>query len=219
MSKKTLLTTLFVTLATALVSNAAIISIAPGDVSSSSEIGGGFDRIDDHLVDGSGFVGGGHDGAPDGGMWLSMGTCCGGTQDLDPWVQFDLGAEYTISSIHVWNYNEATGGNLTERGVNAVTVQYGITVPLASSVPGITNFAQAPEPVTNTYAGEVFNVTPFNARYIRFDIDSNFPGGDNFFYGLSEVQFDGVLVPEPSSLALLALGGLGLLRRRRRAAS
>ncbi len=204
--------------ATALVSNAAIISIAPGDVSSSSEIGAPFDRIDDHLVDGSGLVGGGHDGTPDGGMWLSMGTCCGGTRDLDPWVQFDLGAEYTISSIHVWNYNEATGGNLTERGVNAVTVQYGITLALGSTVPGITNFAQAPEPVTNTYAGEVFNVTPFNARYIRFDIDSNH-NGDNFFYGLSEVQFDGVPVPEPGSLALVALGGIALLRRRRRFAA
>jgi hypothetical protein len=184
---------LLVALAAAGMVRAEIIVIPPGDVSSSSEIGGGFDRIDDHLVDGSGFVGGGHDGAPDGGMWLSMGTCCGGTQDLDPWVQFDLGAEYTISSIHVWNYNEATGGNLTERGVNAVTIEYGATEALGSTIPGITNFAQAPEPVTNTYAGEVFDTfTPFSARYIKFDIDSSH-GGDNFFYGLSEVQFDGTL--------------------------
>ena len=33
---------------------------------------------------------------------------------------------------------------------------------------------------------------PFAARYIKFDIDSNH-GGDNNFYGLSEVQFDGSL--------------------------
>lgn len=195
---------------------AALISIAPGNVSSSSEISAPFDRIDDHLVDGSGLVAGGHDGTPDGTMWLSEGTCCGGTEDFDPWVQFDLGAVYTIESIHVWNYNEATGGNLTERGVNAVSVQYGTTTALGLTVPGISNFAQAPEPVTNDYAGEVFDsFAPFNARYIKFDIDSNY-GDGNQFYGLSEVQFEGTLVPEPSSLALLALAGLGFVRRKRR---
>jgi hypothetical protein len=176
----------------ATVSHAEIITIAPENVSSSSDIGGGFDRIDDHLVNGSGLVAGGHDGTPDGTMWLSMGTCCGGTQDFDPWVLFDLGAVYTINSIHVWNYNEATGGNLTERGVNEVAIEYGLTEALGSTVPGITNFTQAPEPVTNTYPAEVFDTfTPFTARYIKFDIDSNH-NGDNFFYGLSEVQFDGV---------------------------
>jgi hypothetical protein len=176
----------------ATVSHAEIITIAPENVSSSSDIGAPFDRIDDHLVNGSGLVAGGHDGTPDGTMWLSMGTCCGGTQDFDPWVLFDLGAVYTINSIHVWNYNEATGGNLTERGVNEVAIEYGLTEALGSTVPGITNFTQAPEPVTNTYPAEVFDTfTPFTARYIKFDIDSNH-NGDNFFYGLSEVQFDGV---------------------------
>ena len=97
-------------------------------------------------------------------MWLSMGTCCGGTQDFDPWVLFDLGAVYTINSIHVWNYNEATGGNLTERGVNEVAIEYGLTEALGSTVPGITNFTQAPEPVTNTYPAEVSIRSPRSPR-------------------------------------------------------
>lgn len=173
-------------------SRGEIIDIPPENVSSSSEIGGQFNRIDDFLVDGSGLFDGGHDGTPDGTMWLSEGNCCGGTEDLDPWVLFDLGAVYTITSIHVWNYNEATGGNLTERGVREVTIEYGTTEALGATVPGITEFAQAPEPVTVTYPGEVFDsFPPFVARYIKFDIDSNY-GDPSQFYGLSEVQFDGV---------------------------
>ena len=216
--RATLLVNLLIVSVAASVSDAAIISIAPGNVSSSSEIGAPFDRINDHLVDGSGLVGEGHDGTPDGTMWLSEGTCCGGSQDFDPWVQFDLGETYSITSIRGWNYNAATGGNLTERGVNALTVQYGITDGLGSTVPGITNFAQAPEPVTNAYAGEVFDgFAPFTARYIKFDIDSNH-NGDNFFYGLSEVQFEGALIPEPGSLVLLSLGAMSLLWRKRRGA-
>lgn len=193
----------------------AIIPIAPGNVTASSEIPPNFNRQDDFIVDGSGMTAGTHEnGPPDGTMWLSTGDAFGG-QDLDPYVIFDLGDTYSITSFQVWNYNELAGASndLTGRGVNAVSVQYGLTNTLGSTVPGITNFARAD--ATDTYAGEVFNgFTPFNARYIKFDIDSNH-GGDNNFYGLSEVQFTGTLVPEPTSLALLSLGGLLIARRRR----
>ncbi|MFK7911655.1 MAG: PEP-CTERM sorting domain-containing protein [Akkermansiaceae bacterium] len=192
--------------------NAAVITIPTGNVTASSEIGGTFNRQDDFLVDGSGLSGGTHVTAVQPNMWLSSGTAFGG-DDPDPSVTFDLGAVYTINSFHVWNYNEAPP-NLTARGVNSVSVEYGTTVGLGSTVSGITNFAEADG--LNTYAGENFSgFTAFNARYIKFDINSNH-GGDNNFYGLSEVQFDGVLVPEPSSSALLGLAGLALILRRRR---
>ena len=168
--------------------NAELITIPPENVTASSEIGGGFNRQDDFLVNESGLIAGQHIAAVEPNMWLSTGTAFGG-DDPDPFVIFDLGAVYTINSFHVWNYNEAPP-NLTARGVNSVTVEYGTTAGLGSTVPGITNFTQADG--LNTYGGESFSgFPPFSARYIKFDINSNH-GGDNNFYGLSEVQFDGV---------------------------
>ena len=180
---------LFTVLASAPMSRADIITIPTTNVSSSSEIGGGFNRQDDFIVDGSGLSGGQHTPTVQPNMWLSTGTAFGG-DDPDPWVIFDLGAVYTISSFHVWNYNESPP-NLTARGVNAVSIEYGATSALGSVLPGVTNFAKADG--SAAYAGERFDsFTPFAARFIKFDINSNH-GGDNNFYGLSEVQFDGVL--------------------------
>ena len=182
------------------VSRAAVIVIPTANVSSSSEIPG-FDRINDYLVDGSGLTGGQHSNVPDATMWLSTGSGFGGI-DPDPSVTFDLGAVYTINSFHVWNYNEV---NLPNRGVNSVSVEYGITAGLGSTVAGISSFAQATG--LSTYAGEAFNAfTPFNAQFIKFDINTNH-GDASTFYGLSEVQFDGV-VPEPATATMLATFGL-----------
>ena len=181
-------------LAALLSSHAELITIPPGNVSSSSEIGAPFNRQDDFIVDGSGLVGGQHTPAVEPNMWLSTGTAFGG-DDLDPFVMFDLGDIYTITSIHVWNYNESPP-DLTARGVNTVTIEYGTTAALGSTLAGVTNFTKADG--LATYAGEIFDsFAPFSARFIKFDIDTNH-GGDNNFYGLSEVQFDGIL------------GGLGL---------
>ncbi|MBW8014971.1 MAG: hypothetical protein FVQ82_02215 [Planctomycetes bacterium] len=137
-----------------------------------------------HIVDDSGLSGGMHDSDYK-NMWLSSGIGYGG-EDTDPSVTFDLGAVYTISSFHVWNYNQA---GLPRRGINNVSVEYGTTAALGSTVAGITNFAQATG--ADGYTGEKFDTfTPFSARYIKFDINSNH-GDVNLFYGLSEVQFYG----------------------------
>lgn len=192
----------------------ALITIDPGNVTASSQItdaNPNFDRIDDYIVNGSGLSGGQHVGAVEGNMWLSSANGFGGI-DPDPRVTFDLGGLYTIDQIQVWNYNE-NPPNLTSRGVNAVTINYGATPALGSSVPGITNFAQAN--AQDTYTGEVFDsFTPFVARYLEFDIDSNH-GDTSGFFGLSEVQFEGSLIPEPTSALLGGLGLLCLLKRRR----
>ncbi len=170
------------------------------------------DRDPVDIVNGSGLAAGLHDTNP-GNMWLSTGAGFGGI-DPDPFVLFDLGAVYLVDSFRVWNYNEA--GAFATRGVNSVSVQFGTTPALGSTVAGITSFAQATG--AGGYAGQNFNAfTPFSARFIKFDINTNH-GNTEGFFGLSEAQFNGEIVPEPATatLGLLSLGGL-LLRRRRTA--
>lgn len=182
-------------LAFLLLSNQLVSQIIPIDpvngVSATSEIPLPFNRLDNYLVDGSGLLdGGAHTTAVQPNMWLSRGTAFGG-EDFDPSVLFDLGRTHRVTGIRVWNYNEAPP-NLTTRGVNGVVVEYGLTPALGNTVDEITNFAQADGTVN--YGGEFFDgFEPFEARYVRFRIQSNH-GGDNAFYGLSEVQFEGVFI-------------------------
>ena len=68
-----------------------------------------------------------------------------------------------------------------------------------------------------------FNFDPVTARYVEFTALDNFfvapgdgsagglPGGDRT--GLGEVAFQ--VVPEPSSVVLLLIGSLALIRRKR----
>jgi hypothetical protein len=167
-----------------------LIALDPATgVTASSEIAAPYDRKDDYIVDGSGLTAGSHSQGAEGSAWLSSGNGFGGI-DPDPSVTFDLGAVYVIDSFNVWNYNEA---GFLSRGVNSVSVEYGTTAGLGSTVAGITNFAQATG--LAGYTGEAFDTfTPFSARYIKFDINSNH-GDGNSFYGLSEVQFYGY--PDP----------------------
>jgi hypothetical protein len=66
--------------------------------------------------------------------------------------------------------------------------------------------------------GQTIDLDGVTARYVKLAIHGNFPGGDNGFVGLSEVQIFGV--PEPSSMVLAALAAVGMavVVRRRRAA-
>lgn len=194
----------------------------------SSSIGAPFDRGNIRAVDDSGLSAGDgslatpdqfHSAVPDANMWLSTGDAFGG-QDFDPTYTVDLNAIYNISGIRIWNYNENSGnpGAFTLRGVqltNVLVSQNGVT---------FSNLGSFTIPIADgsaTYAGTFFNVLALNGgnpipfRYFQLDIQSNY-GGDNHFYGLSEVMFEGQLVPEPGSAVLLGLAMTGLLARRRR---
>jgi hypothetical protein len=143
-------------------------------------------------------------------MWLS-------SNEVLPWIRFDLGSDEFLSKVLVWNYNEA---NLTTRGVKTATLKYAPAsfagnlsdpndpnwITLATGV----DFTRADQ--TSAFQavdGFYFNDT---LRYVLLQVTSNY--GDSTFTGLSEVQF--FTIPEPSSAALLLLGGLWGMRRNMR---
>ncbi len=183
-----------------------------------------------HTIDGSGlsltggFGVGVHSEDPQNTSWLNAGTLGAGTDTLPATITFDLGDNYELNNIWVWNYNEGGSGGI-ERGAEDVTISVsddGITfTPLA-----ISSFTLLQATGSSTYIGDAipgFDVTdPLldDVRAVRFDITSAFTDVLNLA-GLSEVQFDGVLttvIPEPSSLAMAGLGmfGIGGFGRRRR---
>jgi len=142
-------------------------------------------------------------------MWLS------GTNTVPQAIVFDLGSVYNVTQLHVWNYNEA--GEWSDLGAKNVSVTFGTTLSgftlggATGTVASITTFARAPG--LDTYTGQYFS-TSFDARYVKFDISSNYSSTYNYI-GLSEVQFTGTAVPEPNAALLGGLGVLALLRRRR----
>ncbi|TWX66411.1 PEP-CTERM sorting domain-containing protein [Colwellia sp. C1TZA3] len=65
------------------------------------------------------------------------------------------------------------------------------------------------------YLAEVFSFSTVSTRYIRFDMSNCTQA--SFACAIGEAAFnnvDNVLVPEPSTLAIFALGMIGLASRR-----
>lgn len=171
--------------------------------------------------------------------WRSVNT---GTL-ADQWIQWDLGASFTLDSIKVWNYNDSSryaagirqvdiyisnvatpgdpeiagagnGDNWTLWADNAI-------LAAGPGAAGYTGFDLATVALTETFA-----LNTVSTRYVRFEVDSTFrsdginlgggTGDDIDIAGLAQIEFyqaDGV--PEPSSALLGCLGVLALLRRRR----
>lgn len=198
-------------------------------VVASSQLGGGFNRNANNLIDnleltttdpdGAAFVAG------DGGMWLSVGTGFGQGNDADPQLTFNLGSVQPIGEMAVYNYNEPANAATIRRGVQQMRVlvsddNFGGDIRDL----GIFNLTLGTGNALNP--GQLFSLGNVQAQYVRFDILSNFngavyPGGlnnvDFNFVGLNEVQFfqGQIQVPEPAT-GLLVLAGLPLLMRRRR---
>ncbi len=169
--------------------SAELISIDPATGVTVSGVTSG--RTGDRIVNGSGLDASGlHSNSPN-DLWQSSGG--------NVWVVFDFGAIYSVTNIHIWNYNgDGTGADRTARSVSSLVVRYGnLTFGLESSgfestLEEISTLARAPN--LNTYAGEAFDdFEPFNTRYVLFDILDDYGDAGS---GLSEVQFYGTFVED-----------------------
>ncbi len=129
--------------------------------------------------------------------WFTATDAGGGLE-----LVFDLGVAYDISTLHFWNYTsedfdvdniDFTFFNLNGQQVGSISVQ-----PELGTSPGITS--------QDTVLAAPVNVARINA----------FLTGSNREVDFQNVGFTAeVSVPEPSSLALLALGAAAIIARRR----
>lgn len=158
-----------------------------------------------------------HSMDPEGTMWLSAGVgyrrqnASMASDDGDPELVFDLGAQRDLAAIKVWNYNEV---NLTERGVKKLKVLVSAT-GADNSYEEVGTFelerAQSGSvgPSVVPRFPQTLEAKAQAVRFVKFDILSNhrgttypaaLPVEDNAFVGLSEVRFltedkDGRRVP------------------------
>lgn len=129
-------------------------------------------------------------------------------------LTFDLAANYDLTMVRVWNWN-----NTVNQSAGVKTMQ----ILVASTVGGPTVSLGVFNPVIgtglSTFAGSAFDVSASNVREVKFVITEGYgfgATGTDTLISIAEVRFEGVAaIPEPSSLALLGLGGLMLVRRKR----
>ena len=179
-----------------------------------------------NAVNGSGLDGTGEmhsDGAwNDNVGWLgdrpNFGNLNPGTWEGGAWIRFDFDQVHPIASARIWNYNSS----LSERGMNQVVIEYSETGGANESdwtrlggAAHVFSFPQAPG--ADDYTGFTVDFGDVNVGSVVFTALSEDEGVANFGgtgnIGLAEARF--IIVPEPATLSVLALGAAALIRRRK----
>jgi hypothetical protein len=158
----------------------------------------------------------------DGGYWLNPNN---GTPDA--WITIDLGSAYVIDFLELFNthnaqYFDRGTGDFRILASNSVVDLGSMGFDLSGTVSTLIDSTLLAE--SGTQAGPLtaqsFSVGNTNAfRYLQFNADSVAVGGNpccgTNVYGLNEIRVTAVNeVPEPTTLAIFALGLIGLASRR-----
>lgn len=118
-------------------------------------------------------------------------------------VTYDLGSLMSINALALWN-EEAAAISLLDIYVSSDNTNFN-----ALSL-GLTPVNNA---LNTDYLAEVFSFSDVNTRYVRFDMSNCNQTG--WACAIGEVAFrTSTSVPEPSTLAIFALGIMGLASRR-----
>ena len=196
----------------AIAAPAAAATITPVGVTASDTFPFFGEYKPENLINGSGLTGELHN-ANYANMWMTDLSIDAAT------LTFDLGGEFALDAIKVWNYNfgREEFASTLDRAANAFT--------LAISLDGLA----FTEVLTGAFArgtGAPLGAETFDfagrARFIRLGLNGNHQQYPEIYgyspIGLSEVRFEGAAVPEPGVWALLicGFGGVGAVLRRRR---
>lgn len=145
-----------------------------------------------------------------------------GTLVGDEHITFDLGDLFDLTSAYVWQFTRNdTGGDLN-RGVRQYDILVAGNDAIFTEVVSDALLNKAIDANLNNLpdGNEPAQIQPLVAsgvRYVRFGIDLTYENRADRDWqgGFGEVRFEGTsVVPEPSILALLGLGGVLLLWRR-----
>ena len=134
------------------------------------------------------------------------------------WFIADLQAAYsTLDELYIWNVNE---NNQINRGTKDLDIYYATALPMTfdndfsdaawTKLTGLTALPKGTGSAGMPVSAVVDLGSVPSARYFGFDILDDY-ADDVRRAGLSELQFT---VPEPGTLTVLALGAVGLLKRR-----
>ncbi len=118
----------------------------------------------------------------------------------DQWITFDLGDEYNLASVSIWNFNRNSFTNL---GIETMDI---LVSSDNSTWENLGEFTLTEAAGVSTYAGETHSLSAVNEyiRYVKFDVSTIFndsPGGPQV--GLSEVRFAGAASPPRGTVIVI----------------
>ena len=111
-------------------------------------------------------------------------------------LEFDLGQVYNVTHAHIWQQNQSGLGVFLapDRGVEEFELQVSTTAD-GDDFEGVELVGlEFEEGIEEVPAQVIEFAEAFQARRIRFDINSAFSGNENEFVGLGEVRFEGSLI-------------------------
>lgn len=194
---------------------AAPIALTNADMETNS--GGQFSSLDDWSPNGAWGL---HSGFPNAGYTASMGDNFGFYAAGTEYVLQETGITIAAGTNYSVNLGAVTGGG-NDTGTVAYVLAYvnpGADLSDGIDIGEFTVFASASQVVGDPWvAGTGVTSTATGAaigQELIVGLGSAAEGGDNDIW-FDNFTADASPVPEPGSLALIGLGGLALLRRRR----